>query len=64
MVADPASSSTFGLVQQALEQDGLLSALVDALVSPIPHGADGEQEGDLDFEDKIIGCVLTAEDYS
>lgn len=58
MIADPASFSTSGLVQRALEEKGLLQGLIDALVSPTPHGADGEQEGDAEFEDKIVGYVL------
>lgn len=55
MDSDPASTSTSALTREALEQRGLLDALVGALVSPLPHGPDGEQFGDADFEEKIVG---------
>ena len=57
MMSDPSSFSTSEITRRALEQQGLLHKLTDALSSPIPHGPDGEQEGDLDFEDKIVGYV-------
>ena len=58
MDSNPASVSTSDLTREAFEQRGLLDALVNALVSPLPHGPDGEQSGDADFEEKIIGYVL------
>lgn len=54
MLADPSSASTSELTKEALESHGLLEGLVGALTSPVPHGPDGEIEGDKDFEDKII----------
>ncbi|KAF7795103.1 hypothetical protein EIP86_006248 [Pleurotus ostreatoroseus] len=54
MVADPASFSTSPLTLRAMEEEGLLQGLIDALTSPLPHGPDGESEGDPDFEAKIV----------
>jgi len=39
---------------KALEERGLLQALVRALIAPVPYGQDGESEGDEDFEEKIV----------
>ena len=55
MAADPASASTSELTREALERRGLLDALVAALAHPVPHGPDGEQFGDADFEEKVVG---------
>lgn len=54
MLADPSSISTSDLTLHALETQDLLPTLIDALVSPLPHGPDGESEGDLEFEEKIM----------
>lgn len=54
MVADPTSLSTSPLTLRAMEEEGLLQSLIDALTSPLPHGPDGESEGDSDFEAKIV----------
>ena len=54
MLANPQSFSTSELTKNALESEGLLDALIGALVSPTPHGPDGEQDGDEEFEDKVI----------
>ncbi|KAI0691804.1 nucleotide exchange factors-like protein [Cytidiella melzeri] len=59
MLADPTSFSTSELTIDALEDHGLLQVLVDALVTPVPHGPDGEFEGDAEFEDKVIGVLYT-----
>ncbi|KAJ3557631.1 hypothetical protein NM688_g1371 [Phlebia brevispora] len=59
MIADPSSISTSPLALRALEEDGLLQALLDALTSPVPHGPDGESEGDPDFEAKIVSVLHT-----
>lgn len=57
MLADPSSFSTSESTCDALEQRGLLKALIDALVAPLPHGPDGDSEGDPELEEKIIKCV-------
>ncbi|KAI8990373.1 nucleotide exchange factor Fes1-domain-containing protein [Trametes punicea] len=59
MVSDPSSASTSGPTLHALEHDGLLSSLVGALAAPVPHGADGEREGDADFEEKVLRSLHT-----
>ena len=55
MLSDPSSISTSDMTREALEQRGLLDALINALVHPVPHGPDGETYGDVDFEEKIVG---------
>lgn len=59
MAADPSSFSTSELTREALENRGLLQALLDALVSPVPHGADGEKLGDAEFEEKLVHVLFT-----
>jgi hsp70-interacting protein len=57
MVADPRSTDTSTPTCKALESHGIRKALVESLVHPVPHGPDGEAEGDLDFEEKAVACV-------
>ena len=68
MVSDPLSTETSAETLQALREQRLLPTLISALTTPTPHGADGENERDLDLEEKIIrfvwptvscGCILT-----
>ncbi|THH28769.1 hypothetical protein EUX98_g5422 [Antrodiella citrinella] len=59
MLSDPASFSTSELTQRALRERGLLSTLIQSLVSPLPYGPDGESEGDPDFEEKIMSVIHT-----
>lgn len=56
MISDPSSTMTSQFIVKALEDKdtGLLGALVRALTAPVPHGKDGESEGDADFEEKVI----------
>lgn len=54
MLSDPSSTMTSQFTVEALEDRGLLRALVRALTAPVPYGQDGESEGDADFEEKII----------
>jgi hsp70-interacting protein len=54
MVSDPSSTATSRFAVKALEEHGLLHALVRALIAPVPYGRDGESEGDADFEEKIV----------
>ena len=58
MVSDPTSTMTSQLAMKALEDRGLLRALVRALVAPVPHGQDGDSEGDADFEEKVVMLVF------
>lgn len=57
MLANPSSFSTSPATLKALEEHGLLQALVSAVTSPTPHGVDGEHEGDADFDEKVMRCV-------
>jgi len=59
MQSDPSSFSTSPLALKALEDQGLLAALVSAMTSPTPHGSDGESEGDADFNEKIMRSLHT-----
>jgi len=59
MVSDPSSTMTSEFAVEALEERGLLQALVRALIVPVPYGQDGESEGDADFEEKVVGTLLT-----
>ena len=54
MVSDPSSTVTSQLARKALEEHGLLRALVRALTAPVPYGRDGESEGDTDFEENVV----------
>ncbi|KAI0799606.1 nucleotide exchange factor Fes1-domain-containing protein [Irpex lacteus] len=60
MLADPSSASTSELTIDALENHGLLQVLIDSLVSPVPHGPDGETEGDPEFEDKCLHTYIAS----
>ena len=48
------SCATSAVTTQALHRHGLVKPLVDSLVDPVPHGEDGELEGDADYEEKLI----------
>ena len=54
MISDPSSTMTSEFARKALEERGLLRALVRALNAPVPHGPDGESEGDAEFEEKVV----------
>ncbi|TFK92156.1 nucleotide exchange factors-like protein [Polyporus arcularius HHB13444] len=59
MLSDPSSFSTSQPTVQALEQNGILSSLVSSLATPVPHGPNGESEGDADFEEKVLRALHT-----
>ncbi|KAI0651140.1 armadillo-type protein [Trametes meyenii] len=59
MVSDPSSASTAAATADAFARAGLLRALVSALAEPVPHGPDGEREGDADFEEKVLRSLHT-----
>ncbi|VDB92228.1 unnamed protein product [Peniophora sp. CBMAI 1063] len=59
MLADPASTDTAATTLEALGEHGIVGALVNALTSPVPHGDDGEEEGDVDLEEKIVRVLHT-----
>ena len=54
MVSDPSSTLTSQFAVKALEERGLLRALIRALIAPVPYGRDGESEGDADFEENVV----------
>ncbi|KAF9784498.1 nucleotide exchange factors-like protein [Thelephora terrestris] len=58
MVSDPSSTMTSQFAVKALEDRGLLQALVRALASPVPYGQDGELDGDPDFEEQVVRTLL------
>jgi hypothetical protein len=49
--------ATSDVTAQALQKHGLVKPLVQSLVNPTPHGEDGEHEGDMDYEEKLIRWV-------
>jgi hypothetical protein len=60
MLSDPNSTETSPATMKALHEHGILTALISALIAPTPHGADGESDGDVDFEEKVIRSVMIA----
>jgi hsp70-interacting protein len=58
MLADPDSTSTSPMTLEALRNRGLLKALIESLVNPLPFGVDGDKRSDVDFEEKIIRYVI------
>ena len=58
MISDPSSTMTSQLAGKAMEERGLLCALVRALTAPVPYGQDGESEGDADFEENVVRWVF------
>ena len=55
----PESTATSEVTTAALQTHGIAGDLVQGLVNPIPHGSDGDQEGDADFEEKLIRLFYT-----
>ena len=47
------STATSAVTSFALHEHGINADLVQALVNPLPHGKDGDQEGDEDLEEKL-----------
>ena len=48
------STATSAVTSSALNEHGINADLVQALVNPLPHGKDGDQEGDEDLEEKLV----------
>ncbi|THH12431.1 hypothetical protein EW146_g7706 [Bondarzewia mesenterica] len=59
MLSDPTLTATGLPTFRALREHGLLPVLIRAFTSPTPHGADGESEGDVDFEEKVARLLHT-----
>lgn len=65
MLSDPASVSTSRTTMEALKSNSasdassLLDALISALVEPIPFGADGDNERDVEFQENVVRLVFT-----
>ncbi|KAF8550654.1 Fes1-domain-containing protein [Imleria badia] len=65
MLSDPASVSTSPTTMEALQRDdasdgsSLLDALISALVEPVPFGADGENESDVEFQENVVRLLHT-----
>ena len=53
------SAATAPIALRALHDHDFIPNLVQGLVNPIPHGANGDQEGDADFEEKLIRLLHT-----
>ncbi|KAG9311116.1 nucleotide exchange factors-like protein [Chiua virens] len=65
MLSDPTSVSTSPTTMDALQRDSesesfsLLDAFISALVKPIPFGADGENERDVEFQENVVRLLHT-----
>lgn len=57
-VPEIGETETDGLASRAIASSGILKDLLTSIVSPVPHGPDGDAEPDLDFEEKSIKVVL------
>ncbi|KAL5533241.1 FES1 [Sanghuangporus sanghuang] len=53
------STATSAVTSSALQEHGISGDLVQALVNPLPHGKDGDQEGDEDLEEKLVRLFFT-----
>ena len=45
------------LQRDAASGGSLLDALISALVEPVPFGADGENERDVEFQENVVRLV-------
>jgi hsp70-interacting protein len=50
--------NTNGLTSRSIAAAGILKDLLRSIVSPVPHGLDGDAEPDVDLEEKSIKVVL------
>lgn len=48
------STDTSSVTLGALQRHGVVNVIVNLLVHPMPHGEDGDQEGDMDYEEKAV----------
>ena len=55
----PESTATSKETLAAIERHDISSDLIQGLVDPTPHGKDGDQEGDADFEEKLVRLFYT-----
>ena len=52
---NPSRTSTSELTLSALQNHQILDTVISSLVTPLPHGEDGENDGpDADFEEKAV----------
>lgn len=57
---DASRSQTSELTLEALSKHGILDAVIASVVSPLPHGEDGENiEADQDYEEKALRLLHT-----
>lgn len=55
---DASRAQTSPVTQEAMNKHGILDAVISSVVSPLPHGADGENtDADNDFDEKALRCV-------
>ncbi|KAH8114825.1 nucleotide exchange factors-like protein [Phellopilus nigrolimitatus] len=58
------STATAEITSAALQEHGITADLVQGLVNPIPHGKDGDEEGDADLEEKLVRYLYFATFFS
>ncbi|PPQ71325.1 hypothetical protein CVT26_011970 [Gymnopilus dilepis] len=57
---DPTRSNTSSLTLAALQEHGILDAVISGITVPVPHGEDGEHtDADDDFEEKGMHLLYT-----
>jgi len=55
---DDVESNTNGLASSSIANAGILKDLLRSIVTPLPHGPDGDTETDVDLEEKSVKAVL------
>lgn len=53
------TAATAPATLRALQIHNFIPTLVRGLVSPVPHGRDGDQEGDVDLQEKLVRLFHT-----
>lgn len=56
-IPDIGETQTSGLASRSIAASGIVKHLLQSLISPVPHGPDGDAEKDLDFEEKSVKVI-------
>ncbi|KAJ3504730.1 hypothetical protein NLJ89_g7784 [Agrocybe chaxingu] len=57
---DPSRTATSPITLIAFKEHGILDAVVSSLITPLPHGDDGENtDADVDYEEKAVRLLHT-----
>ncbi|KAG7092122.1 hypothetical protein E1B28_008496 [Marasmius oreades] len=59
-LTNPDRKATSPIAIKALEKYGIVSTVIEGLISPVPRGEDGDiEEADVNFEEKGVGLLRT-----